>query len=140
MHHRVAHLDTRRPTVEEDSADLEFQHRKQGSGLVVVGLVDVQRGGELTLQITRDRGDFGGIDTPVALATVPITNKAPAIYMAVWAAGTGVTRNGATPNYAFRVSAVDTLVDVKLLDYAAKKFGSKRAHVTSRKLVTRDGI
>jgi branched-chain amino acid transport system substrate-binding protein len=69
---------------------------------------------------------FGGIDTPVALATVPITNKGPAIYMAVWAAGTGVTRNGASPNYAFRVSAVDTLVDIKLLDYAAKKFGSKK--------------
>jgi branched-chain amino acid transport system substrate-binding protein len=69
---------------------------------------------------------FGGIDTPVALASVPITNKGPTIYMAVWAAGTGITRNGATPNYAFRVSAVDVLVDVKLLDYAAKKFGSKK--------------
>lgn len=69
---------------------------------------------------------FGGIDTPVALATVPIVNKGPAIYMAVWAAGTGITRNGATPNYVFRVSAVDSLVDVKLLDYAAKKFGSKK--------------
>ncbi|MFZ4807804.1 MAG: ABC transporter substrate-binding protein [Hyphomicrobiaceae bacterium] len=70
---------------------------------------------------------FGGIDTPVALATVPLINKENVPYMAVWAAGTGVTRNGATPNYAFRVSAVDVLVDIKLLDYAAKKFGAKKA-------------
>jgi len=70
---------------------------------------------------------FGGIDTPVALATVPLINKEKVPYMAVWAAGTGVTRNGATPNYAFRVSAVDALVDIKLLDYAAKKFSAKKA-------------
>ena len=46
--------------------------------------------------------------------------------MGVWAAGTGITRNGATPNYVFRVSAVDELVDIKLLDYASKRFGSKK--------------
>lgn len=69
---------------------------------------------------------FGGIDTPVALATVPLVNKEKTIYMAVWAAGTGITRNNAKPNYVFRVSAVDALVDIKLLDYAAKKFGSKK--------------
>lgn len=69
---------------------------------------------------------FGGIDTPVALATVPLVNKEKVIYMAVWAAGTGITRNGASPNYVFRVSAVDALVDIKLLDYASKMFGSKK--------------
>jgi branched-chain amino acid transport system substrate-binding protein len=69
---------------------------------------------------------FGGIDTPVGLASVPITNKEKMIYVAVWAAGTGITRNGASPNYAFRVSAVDALVDIKLLKYAAEKFGSKK--------------
>ena len=69
---------------------------------------------------------FGGIDTPVGLATVPIANREKVIYMAIWAAGTEITRNGANPNYAFRVSAVDELVDVKLLDYASKKFGSKK--------------
>lgn len=69
---------------------------------------------------------FGGIDTPVGLATVPIVNKEKTIYMAVWAAGTGITRNGASPNYVFRVSAVDALVDIRLLDYASKRFGSKR--------------
>src|SRR5256714_11087137 len=70
---------------------------------------------------------FGGIDTPVGMAMVPILNKGKMIHMGVWAAGTGITRNGANPNYVFRVSAVDALVDVKLLDYAAKKFGAKKA-------------
>jgi branched-chain amino acid transport system substrate-binding protein len=69
---------------------------------------------------------FGGLDTPVGLASVPIANKEKIIYMAVWAAGTGITRNGADPNYVFRVSAVDALVDVKLLKYAAQKFGAKK--------------
>jgi branched-chain amino acid transport system substrate-binding protein len=69
---------------------------------------------------------LGGIDTPVGLATVPLVNKEKVVYMAVWAAGTGITRNGANPNYVFRVSAVDVLVDIKLLDYANKMFGSKK--------------
>jgi branched-chain amino acid transport system substrate-binding protein len=69
---------------------------------------------------------FGGIDSPVALATVPVVSKEKVPYMAVWAAGTGITRNGTDPNFVFRVSAVDVLVDVKLLDYANKKFGSKK--------------
>jgi branched-chain amino acid transport system substrate-binding protein len=70
---------------------------------------------------------FGGIDTPVSLAIVPLMNKEKKIYMGVWAAGTNITRNGANPNYAFRVSAVDDLVDIKLLKYAGQKFGSKKA-------------
>jgi len=70
---------------------------------------------------------FGGIDSPVALAMVPIQNKEKVPHMGVWAAGTGITRNGANPNYIFRVSAVDVLVDVKLLDYAAKTYGAKKA-------------
>jgi branched-chain amino acid transport system substrate-binding protein len=69
---------------------------------------------------------FGGIDTPVALACVPVVNKEKVPYIAVWAAGTGITRNNADPNFVFRVSAVDVLVDVKLLDYANKKFGSRK--------------
>ena len=69
---------------------------------------------------------FGGIDTPVSLAITPLANKEKTVFMGVWAAGTGITRNGANPNYVFRVSAVDALVDIKLLDYAAKKFASKK--------------
>src|SRR5690242_5031479 len=50
-----------------------------------------------------------GIDTPVSLAMVPLINKEKVILMGVWAAGTGIVQNGAKPNYAFRVSAVDAL-------------------------------
>jgi branched-chain amino acid transport system substrate-binding protein len=69
---------------------------------------------------------FGGIDSPVAMASVPVINKEKVPYMAVWAAGTGITRNGSDPNFIFRVSAVDVLVDVKLINYANKKFGAKK--------------
>jgi branched-chain amino acid transport system substrate-binding protein len=69
----------------------------------------------------------GGIDTPVSLAMVPVLNKEKRIYMGVWAAGTGITQNGANPNYAFRVSAVDALVDIKLLKFAHQKFKAKKA-------------
>ena len=68
---------------------------------------------------------FGGLDTPVSLAIVPIANKEHVPYMGVWAAGTPITRNGANPNYAFRVSAVDVMVDEALLKYA-QKHGAKK--------------
>lgn len=61
---------------------------------------------------------FGGIDTPVSLALVPIANKEKTPFMGVWAAGTRITRNGANPNFVFRVSAVDVLVDQRLMRYA----------------------
>src|SRR5437660_10324145 len=70
---------------------------------------------------------FGGIDTPVSLAIVPLVNKEKKLFMGVWAAGTAITRNGASPNYVFRVSAVDDDVDIKLLKYAHQKFGAKNA-------------
>jgi branched-chain amino acid transport system substrate-binding protein len=70
---------------------------------------------------------FGGIDTPVSLAIVPLMNKEKKLFMGVWAAGTGITRNGANPNYVFRVSAVDDDVDIKLLRYAHDKFAAKKA-------------
>jgi branched-chain amino acid transport system substrate-binding protein len=69
---------------------------------------------------------FGGLDTPVSVAIVPIANREHVPYMGVWAAGTSITRNGANPNFAFRVSAVDALVDEALLKRAAKQFGAKK--------------
>jgi len=69
---------------------------------------------------------FGGIDSPVSLAIVPLANQEKTPFMAVWAAATGITRNGAEPNYVFRVSAIDALVDVKLLKYASDKFGASK--------------
>ena len=68
---------------------------------------------------------FGGLDTPVALAIVPIVNQEKVPFMDPWAAGTPITRNGANPNFVFRVSAVDDLVDRAMLQYAQKNFNAK---------------
>lgn len=69
---------------------------------------------------------FGGIDTPVSLAIVPIANQNKKPFLGVWAAGTNITKNGATPNYVFRVSAQDDLVDVALIKYAMTKYNAKK--------------
>src|ERR1700693_4919614 len=69
---------------------------------------------------------FGGIDSPVSQAIVPLVNTAQVPFMGVWAAATNITRNGANPNFVFRVSAVDVLVDRALMKYATTKFGSKK--------------
>jgi branched-chain amino acid transport system substrate-binding protein len=47
-------------------------------------------------------------------------------FVGPWAAGTGITKNGATPNFAFRVSAVDEIVNVGMVDYAQKTFKSSK--------------
>lgn len=65
---------------------------------------------------------FGGLDTPVSMAIVPIINQEKVPFMGPWAAGTGVTKNKGNPNFAFRVSAVDEIVNVAMLDYAQKTF------------------
>ncbi len=69
---------------------------------------------------------IGGLDTPVAMAMVPLMNQEKMPFMVPWAAGTAITKNGATPNYVFRVSAVDELVDVGMLEYAQKNFKSTK--------------
>ena len=69
---------------------------------------------------------FGGIDTPVSAALVNVMQELKRPYMGVWAAGTGITRNGKTPNYMFRVSAVDERVDLAMLKYAQKAYASKK--------------
>ena len=69
---------------------------------------------------------FGGLDTPVSIAIVPIVNEAKVPMMGPWAAGTAITRNGANPNFAFRVSAVDELVDKAMLQYAIKTFKASK--------------
>jgi branched-chain amino acid transport system substrate-binding protein len=68
---------------------------------------------------------FGGLDTPVSMAIVPIINQEKVPFMGPWAAGTPITQNGANPNFAFRVSAVDEIVDRAMLLYAQKTFGTK---------------
>ncbi|HEX7967100.1 MAG TPA: ABC transporter substrate-binding protein [Stellaceae bacterium] len=69
---------------------------------------------------------FGGIDSPVSLAIVPIANQSKVPYFSVWAAATNITRNGASPNFIFRVSAVDVLVDKALANHAVKAFQAKK--------------
>ena len=69
---------------------------------------------------------FGGLDTPVALAIVPIVNQEHVPFIDPWAAGTPITRNGANPNFVFRVSAVDEIVDKAMLQYAQKNFNAKK--------------
>jgi len=69
---------------------------------------------------------FGGLDTPVSIAIVPFANQSKVPFMGVWAAGTPITQNGAAENYVFRVSAVDDLVDVAIVDRAIKRHGAKK--------------
>ena len=69
---------------------------------------------------------FGGLDTPVSLAIVPIVNQEKIPFMGPWAAGTPITKNGANPNFVFRVSAVDEIVDKAILQYAQKNFSTKK--------------
>ena len=69
---------------------------------------------------------FGGLDTPVSLAIVPIANQEKVPFMGPWAAGTPITKNGANPNFAFRVSAVDEMVNKAMLQYAQKTFQSAK--------------
>lgn len=68
---------------------------------------------------------FGGLDTPVSLAIVPIVNEAKVPFMGPWAAGTPITKNNANPNFVFRVSAVDEIVDKAMVQYAQKTFNAK---------------
>ena len=68
---------------------------------------------------------FGGLDTPVSLAIVPLMNQEKVPFMGPWAAGTPITKNGANPNYVFRVSAVDEIVDKAMLQYSQKAFNAK---------------
>ncbi len=65
---------------------------------------------------------FGGLDSPVSLAMLPVFHELETPYMGVWAAATNITRNDFEPNYAFRVSANDNLVDKFLLQHAKDKY------------------
>jgi branched-chain amino acid transport system substrate-binding protein len=69
---------------------------------------------------------FGGLDTPVAMAITPLANQSKMPFMVTWAAGTPITQNNANPNYVFRVSAVDELVDKGMVDYAQKTFNTAK--------------
>lgn len=69
---------------------------------------------------------FGGLDSPVSLAMLPVIHELETPYMGVWAAATGITRNDFEPNYAFRVSANDNIVDSFLTRYAQQEEGASK--------------
>lgn len=69
---------------------------------------------------------IGGLDTPVSFAIVPFANQTKVPFVGPWAAGTGITVNGAPENYIFRVSAVDEYVDEALTEYLITRYDAKR--------------
>jgi branched-chain amino acid transport system substrate-binding protein len=69
---------------------------------------------------------FGGLDTPVARAIVPVATAAKIPFVVPWAAGTAITANGTDPNYVFRVSAVDERVDHAMVAFARGSYGAKK--------------
>ncbi|MEM7063563.1 MAG: ABC transporter substrate-binding protein [Cyanobacteria bacterium P01_B01_bin.77] len=69
---------------------------------------------------------FGGLDSPVSLAMLEVIHELETPYMGVWAAATGITRNDYEPNYAFRVSANDNIVDNFLMRYANQEKGASK--------------
>ncbi|MBY6006382.1 ABC transporter substrate-binding protein [Salipiger bermudensis] len=69
---------------------------------------------------------MGGLDTPVSMAIVPFANQAKVPFVGPWAAGTGITVNGAEENYVFRVSAVDEYVDEAITEYLVSEYGSEK--------------
>ncbi|MDQ2150391.1 ABC transporter substrate-binding protein [Alcaligenaceae bacterium A4P071] len=68
----------------------------------------------------------GGLDTPVSMAIVPLVNQGKVPFISPWAAGTPITKNNANPNYVFRVSAVDEIVDRGMVDYAQNTFKTSK--------------
>jgi branched-chain amino acid transport system substrate-binding protein len=63
---------------------------------------------------------FGGLHSPVGLAMLPVFHELRVPYVGTWAAATGITRNGRQPNFMFRVSANDDLVDKFLVRHVAQ--------------------
>lgn len=69
---------------------------------------------------------FGGLHSPVGLAMLPVFHELQVPYIGTWAAATNITRNGRTPNYMFRVSANDDIVDEFLVQYATERLKRKK--------------
>jgi branched-chain amino acid transport system substrate-binding protein len=64
---------------------------------------------------------FGGLHSPVGLAMLPVFHELKVPYVGTWAAATGITRNDRKPNYMFRVSANDDIVDHFLAKHVVEK-------------------
>jgi len=72
---------------------------------------------------------FGGLHSPVGLAMLPVFHELKVPYVGTWAAATGITRNGRNPNFMFRVSANDDVVDHFLAKHVIEKLGRQKPGV-----------
>jgi branched-chain amino acid transport system substrate-binding protein len=72
---------------------------------------------------------FGGLHSPVGLAMLPVFHELKVPYVGTWAAATSITRNGKTPNFMFRVSANDDIVDHFLAKYVIEKLKKQKPGV-----------
>lgn len=72
---------------------------------------------------------FGGLHSPVGLAMLPVFHELKVPYVGTWAAATNITRNGRAPNFMFRVSANDDIVDHFLAKHVIEKLGKKKPGV-----------
>src|SRR5207249_8796427 len=72
---------------------------------------------------------FGGLHSPVGLAMLPVFHELKVPYVGTWAAATGITRNGRNPNFMFRVSANDDVVDHFLAKHVIEKLGKRKPGV-----------
>ena len=72
---------------------------------------------------------FGGLHSPVGLAMLPVFHELKVPYIGTWAAATAITRNGRNPNYMFRVSANDDIVDHFLSTHVVEKLKKRKPGV-----------
>ncbi len=72
---------------------------------------------------------FGGLHSPVGLAMLPVFHELKVPYVGTWAAATNITRNDRKPNFMFRVSANDDIVDHFLAKHVVEKLGKKKPGV-----------
>ena len=72
---------------------------------------------------------FGGLHSPVGLAMLPVFHELKVPYVGTWAAATNITRNGRTPNFMFRVSANDDIVDHFLARHVVEKLRKQKPGV-----------
>jgi len=72
---------------------------------------------------------FGGLHSPVGLAMLPVFHELRVPYVGTWAAATAITRNGKSPNFMFRVSANDDIVDHFLAKHVVEKLGKQKPGV-----------
>jgi branched-chain amino acid transport system substrate-binding protein len=72
---------------------------------------------------------FGGLHSPVGLAMMPVFHELKVPYVGTWAAATNITRNPNKPNFMFRVSANDDIVDHFLAKHVVEALGKKKPGV-----------